>query len=320
MYKNELDNHIRNKTISNSFLFYGESHFLIDMYTKILTNIEDASIVTFYYDEYNFSSAKAHLSQASLFGGNNILVIKNDKKIPKKELETLFLLCEKNKDNLFIFAYYGSDNKAYANAFSKLSTMVVRFFHPKPYEAQNILLSRANELHINISKYTISHLLQLQNGDIALAMQELEKLSIFQHEITNKDIEQLVYGLSEVSLEEFLQKLIEKKEFLDDLHNLLEHGEDPIRILGAFTNYITQLYMFNIYIRINGAPNAKEILGYNAPKFVVEKKAATSMKIKLPTYTKLTTLLLESELKMKSSNADKEAILFATLLEIGKII
>jgi len=72
MYKNELDKHIQNKTVSNSFVFFGESSFLIDMYTKMLTNIEEANILTCYHDEYDFHLAKAHLSQGSLFGDRNI--------------------------------------------------------------------------------------------------------------------------------------------------------------------------------------------------------------------------------------------------------
>ena len=104
MYKNELDKHIKNNSISNSFVLFGESNFLIDTYTKKLTNIEDASLLKFYHDEYDFNSAKAHLSQASLFGGINILIIKSEKKIPKKDLDVFIAFCEKNKDNIFVYA------------------------------------------------------------------------------------------------------------------------------------------------------------------------------------------------------------------------
>jgi DNA polymerase-3 subunit delta len=100
----------------------------------------------------------------------------------------------------------------------------------------------------------------------------------------------------------------------------VEHGEDEIRILTAITSYITQLYMFNIYIRVNGAPNAIEILGYPAPKFVVDAKAAQSIKIKPPTYSKLHELLLESELQMKSAHIDKGAILLSTLIRMQKLL
>ena len=70
------------------------------------------------------------------------------------------------------------------------------------------------------------------------------------------------------------------------LRRLSEHGEDEIRVITAITAYLTQLYMFNIYIRVNGTPNALEILGYPAPKFVVDEKAALSLKFKPNTYYK----------------------------------
>jgi len=322
MYKNEFDKHIQNRTVSNSFIFFGESAFLIDMYTKMLSNIDEANILTYFHDEYDFTSAKAHLSQGSLFGDRNILIIKSEKKVPKKELDTLLALCEKNPDNIFIYAYYGSDHKTYNNtkAFAKTKTMNVRFFHPKEYESQNILLQIAQEKSVKIDKYTLSHLLKIHNGDIALAANEIDKFRVYDREITTKDIDALVYGLAEVNLEEFIKKLFAKKEYKEDLRSLLEHGEDEIRIISAITAYLTQLYMFNIYIRVNGAPNAMEILGYRAPGFVVEQKAAMALKLKPQTYFKLHELLLLSELQMKSSHTDKSAILFSTLIKLQKLI
>ena len=322
MYKNELDKHIQNKTVSNSFVFFGESIFLIDMYTKMLTNIDDANILNYYHNEYDFNSAKSHLSQGSLFGDRNILIIKSEKKVPKKELDTLLELCEKNPDNVFIYAYYGSDHKTYNNkkAFSKTNTMNVRFFHPKEYESQNIILQLAQEKNINIDKFTISHLLKIHNGDVGLAANELDKFRVYDRAITTKDVDNLVYGLATINLDEFITKLLDKKDFRDDLKNILEHGEDEIRIISAITAYLTQLYMFNIYIRINGAPNALEILGYPAPSFVVEQKASSAIKIKPETYSKLHELLLNSELQMKSSHVDKSAILLSSLIRLQKLL
>jgi DNA polymerase-3 subunit delta len=322
MYKSELDQHIRAKSLSNSFVFFGESHFLVDMYTQLLSNIEDANTLTLYHDEYNFQTAKAHLSQASLFGGNNILIIKSDKKVPKKELEVLWSLCEKNSDNLFIYAYYGSDHKTYNNKkyFSKSQTMSVRFYHPKEYEALNILMQLSQEKNLKIDKYTLMHLLQIHHNDIALCANELEKLTILQREVTTKDIDNLVFGLHEMNLDDFVQKLLEKKDFKEDISNILEHGEDEIRILTAITAYLTQLYMFHIYIRVNGAPNAREILGYNPPKHIVEHKASMAIKIKPQTYYKLHTLLLENELKMKTAQGEKSAILFSTLIKLQNLL
>ena len=322
MYKNELDNAIKAGKVSNIFVFFGESSFLIDMYTNMMSNIEDSNILSFYHDEYNFKSAKDHLSQSSLFGDRNILIIKSEKKTPKKDLDIFMELCQKNPDNIFIYAYYGSDHKTYNNkkTFGKFSTMCIRFFNPKDYEAQNIVLQVAEEKGVKIDKYSVSHLLNVHNGDVALACNEMDKLRIFDREITTKDIENLVFGLAEVSIDELIKTLLAKKDFTNDLQNILEHGEDEIRVITAISSFVTQLYMFNIYIRVNGAPNALEILGYPAPKFVVDEKSALSLRFKPNTYYKMQELLLSSELKMKSSAVDKCAILLSTLIRLQKLL
>lgn len=321
MYKAEFDKHIQNNTLSNSFVLFGESIFLIDHYTQVLSKVDDASILKYYHDEYDFNSAKAHLSQASLFGDRNVLIIKSEKKVPKKELETLIDFCEKNKDNVFIYAYMGDDHKAYTKAFSKKSTMAVRFFHPKHGEAVNIISQLAQSKNINIDNYTISHLLNIHNANISLAANELDKFTVFDKPLTTKDIDSLVFGLGEINIDELIKKLINKKEFKDDIKNMTEHGEDEIRIITQITSYITQLYMFNIYIRVNGAPNAIDILGYPAPPFVVKEKAELSMKFKPSVYYNLHELLLDAELKMKSAKGvDKNAILLSTLIRVQKLL
>ncbi|PHS58199.1 MAG: DNA polymerase III subunit delta [Sulfurimonas sp.] len=320
MYKNELDRHIQNSSTSNSFVLFGECAYLIDRYTNILTKKEDVCYLSFYYDEYSFSSAKAHLSQASLFGGDNVLIIKSEKKVPKKDLDILVDLCEKNKDNILVYAYYGSDYKTYAKAFAKKSTMSIRFFNPNHGEAVNIISKIAKEKNVDIDNYAISHLLNTHNGDVALSSNEIEKFIVFDKAITTKDIDLLVFGLAQISIDEFIKKLLNKKDFKFDLSNILEHGEDEIRVITAITSYITQLYMFNIYIRVNGAANALEILGYPAPKFVVDEKAAMSLRFKPDVYYKLHNLLLDTELKMKSSGVDKGALLLSTLIRVQKLL
>jgi len=322
MYKAEFDKHLQNNAISNSFVFFGESNFLIDLYANNLSKIEDASVLNFYHDEYDFNTAKAHLSQASLFGGQNVLIIKSEKKVPKKDLDILINYCEKNPDNLFIYAYYGSDHKTYNNkkTFSKSKTMAVRFFNPNQGEAINIVQQVAREKKVNIDGFTITHLLGIHNGDVALSCNEIEKFQVYDRVITTKDVDNLVFGLAQINIEDLIKKLLNKKDFKLELQNILEHGEDEIRVITAILNHITQLYMFNIYIRVNGAPNALEILGHPLPPQILKERSAMSLKFKPHTYYKLHTLLLESELKMKSSNVDKSAILLSTLIRFNQII
>ncbi len=320
MYKAEFDKLLQKGCSEHNFILFGESPFFIDRYAEILTNLEDANLLRLYHDEYDFTQAKSHLSQASLFGGTNLLLIKSEKKIPKKELETLFTLSNKG-DNRFIYAYYGSDHKSYNNAFKKLGVVSVRFFHPKPNESMAILTQEARRQGLQIDGYTLNHLLSLHNGHLELALNELEKLAILSlKRITNKDIDALVYGMGEVDLQTFVKQFWQKDDYKEQLETLLESGEDEIRILTSLTAFLHELYLFNSYIRIHGIADAKAILGYVPPRFVVDEKARLAMKFSQENFYKFTNILLHAELTMKSSYCDKRAILYATLLDIYKFL
>ena len=106
MYQREFENLLRT-TPPRAMLFFGENEYLIANYLQHYTNITNAtdSLLTLYFGEYTFDQAKAYLSQSSLFGGTNLLIIKRDKKIPKKELDTLIELVGKNSENFLLFHY-----------------------------------------------------------------------------------------------------------------------------------------------------------------------------------------------------------------------
>ena len=318
MYKAEFDRLLQGELKAQNFILFGQSSFYIDYYSAKLSKIEDAQKLIFYFDEYDYSLAKRHLSEASLFGGVNLLVIKSEKKIPKRELEELFRLCNKGA-NRFIYAYYGSDHKSYNNAFKSLGVVSVRFFDPKPNEALAILTQEATKRNLAISNHTLMHLLTIQDMDVALALNELEKLALLPLEkITPKEVDRVVYGAAEADLYRFVKEFWQKREYAQQLQKLLQSGEDPLRILTALSSALFELYLFNIYIRANGAADAKEILGYKPPETVVKEKSSAAVRIKSHSYYKLMRTLLEAELKMKSSHSDKEAILLSTLLRLHK--
>ena len=69
MYKNVFDNHLQNNKIFNSYMFWGQSDFLVEYYSNLvstkLANQEDITKV--YFDEYNFEYCLNIVSQSSLF-------------------------------------------------------------------------------------------------------------------------------------------------------------------------------------------------------------------------------------------------------------
>lgn len=322
MYRKELDNLLRSGRAIPAAMFYGESHFLIDHYVKILSDIPDANLLSLYHDEYDFNSAKAHLSQGSLFGDQNVLIIKNEKKVPKRELDILLELVQKNPNNTFIYAYYGSDMKGSAKAFNKKSGGIeVRMFPPFANEAKAMLLQEAQRRGVQLDGYSATHLIESQNGDLGLAFNELSKLQILGRPVTNKDIDTLVYGVGAVKMDQFIDHLLAKKEFKNDLHHILESGEDEIRILTSLSTHMSQLYLFYAHIKMHGIADSRAILGYKLPANLEKERAQQSIRFKQQQYSAILNLLLDNELKMKASGKmDKSALLLATLIKLQSML
>jgi DNA polymerase-3 subunit delta len=321
--RQELDKALQQGSpLPNAMMFYGESHFLIDRYIKRLGTLPDANLLSLYHDEYDFNAAKAHLSQGSLFGDRNVLIVKNEKKVPKKDLDTLLELCRKNPDNLFLYGYYGTDYKTSQKAFDKKSGGVaVRLFNPFFGEAKSILMQEAADLGVRLDQNAAFHLLNRQNSDLALACNELEKLRVLDKPIGVKEIDELVFGLAEVKVDQLINRLLQKQDFRPDLQQLLESGEDEIRILTSLSNFITQLYLFYAYIKLHGTANSAEILGYRLPGYIEKERTQLCIRFKQPAYTAMLNLLLDAELKMKSAGSvDKNAILLATLLRLQSLL
>ena len=322
MYRKELDNLIRSGAKIPAIMLYGDSHFLIDHYIKIFSDIPDANVLSLYHDEYDFASAKAHLSQGSLFGGENLLIIKNEKKVPKRELDILLEQVKKNPDNTLIYAYYGTDMKTSAKAFNKKSGGIeVRMFPPFASEAKTMLIQEAQRQGVPLDGYSATHLIDSQNGDLGLAFNELGKLKILGRAITTKDIDTLVYGVGEVKMDQFINHVLAKKEFKEELQHIMESGEDEIRIITSLSAHVSQLYLFYANIKINGVADSRAILGYKLPKNIENERAQQSIRLKQAQYDDILNLLLENELKMKSSGGmDKGALLLATLIKLQSLI
>lgn len=321
MNRQDLDRHLQNNAAPRAMALFGESHFLIERYVQKLAQIEGASILSLYHDEYDFNTAKAHLSQGSLFGDQNLLIVKLEKKLPKAELDTLVELVGKNEDNTFIYCYLGEDVKGADTAFKGAHAGAVRFFHPYANEARAIVLQEAKEMGLQLDSQAAFHLLEMQNNDLSLACSELSKLLILNKPITIKEIDEQVFGLSEIKVDQFITQVIEKKEFLSSLHHLLESGEDEIRLLTGISAFLTQLYLFNTAIKIHGIADSTLILGYKLPGFIEKERAALSIKITPDAYKKGLNLLLDTELKMKSvGSPDQEALLLSSLLKLQSLL
>ncbi|WP_331775861.1 DNA polymerase III subunit delta [Sulfurospirillum sp. 1612] len=324
MYKREFENLLHQNTLPKSILFYGSCLYQNNLFmSKMLSKLDvrPEEKLQLYYDEYNLTGAKNFLSQASLFGDRNILIIKTDTTIPKKDLDQLVQLCHKNEGNFFIFQFFGEDKKAknMEKSFSpKVSANFVRFFRPNQGEALMLLDNAAKDKAIKISKFALAHLFQLEDEDIGLCINDLDKLAILDKEIEVSDIDNVIYGVGTVSMDKFITELLQKKDISHTYTKLMESGSaDEVRIINAIQTQLAQLFMFQAYIKTHGKFNPKEILGYPLPPQIANERSRLCMMIDLTSYKAMLDLLFESELKLKKmQNIDKNALLLSTLIKL----
>ena len=325
MYRREFESLIK-KNLPRAVLLYGENNYLISLYIEFYIK-KTKSLDTFrryYFDEYDFSSSKSYLSQISLFGGINLLIIKRDKKIPKRELDTLIELVSKSSDNYLIFYFQGKakDAKSMQSSFSsKKGAIWVRLFAPNIVESIELLNKRAKNIGLNIDNSSLQHLLLLLDGNLSLSANELNKLSIIEDKITTKDIDRLVYSTSPLSIDKLITQIFHKKPITKILNQIDRLGVDEFATLRATEIFVNQIYLFHIHIKLYGNSNSQDIIGYRLPRDIEEQKAKIARELNLNTILKIFNLLLEVELKMKKSSPhNRELLLYGAFIRFQSIL
>lgn len=324
MYKQEFEQILKTR-LPKSVLIYGENSYAIEQYINFyitkLGAIDDK--LKLYFDDYNFEQARSYLSQNSLFGNTNLLIIKSEKAIPKKELETLLEMTKKNQDNYLLYIYYGvaKDIKTSTSLFKSNDSVEVRLFEPSIKDSTLVLQNKANNIGLNIDHYALESLIIMLNNNLMLCSSELDKLNILNREVTIKDINELVFSETSLSAEKLLIDLCNKKLSLATINTLLDLGEDTNSIIRATQNFLNQILLFQAYIKINGSVNSQDILGYKLPKQIEEQKASLANRIKSSKLLKAFEYVLQCELEIKSAPApQKETLLYSMFIELQNIL
>ena len=319
MYQREFDQRLR-QGLPKAVLLYGDNDYMVDVYIDTYINKCDArdSMLNLYYDEWDFNQARLFLSQSSLFGGSNLVVVKHNKKIPKKELDVLIALCQNNPDNYLVYAYDGlaKDAKSMHSAFvDKKGGIWVRFFEPNIGEGISLLQQKAQKIRLDIDHYALSHLMLLLNNNLSLCANELEKLAILNMKITSKDIDRLVYSTSPLATEQLLIDLFEKKPITATITKLLELGEDEMSLIRSTQYFVNQIFLFHAYMKLNnGQVDSASILGYKLPKPIESQKAQLAMSVKSSSLLKILEHLLDSEIIIKKAHSTQREVLVYSML------
>ncbi|MDR1007736.1 MAG: DNA polymerase III subunit delta [Campylobacteraceae bacterium] len=322
MYKKEFDAMLASKNIPRAIMFYGACDYQLSHLEESALWLWQGEALKLYFDEYDFKLARAHLSQASLFGDINILLLKLEKCPPKKEMNELVDLCKKQDINRLLFIYYGENTQTFKDVLQSFGKNFVRVFKPNINEATTFLSQEAKKTGLNIQTSALQYLYQIQNENLSLAVSELVKLSLLNKEISYADVNSLVFGMGNVDMETFISKLLNGENIIQLYKTVSQDGTmSEVNFINAIQKHIFVLFLFHAYIKMNGRADAMEILGHPLPPNIITQKAAAGIRLKTMHFTKLSQLLINAEYALKTnSNLDKEAFVIATLLEIQECL
>jgi DNA polymerase-3 subunit delta len=306
MYKKQFDTQLKQNIFYNGYMFYGEDEYLIETYTNKISMIlsKGEEITTKYFDEYKFDDCVNFLSQSSLFCDTNILVIKTNKKIAKKEVDKLLEICQINKHSKVIFCCLPNTNvdfRSMEKSFTKKTNSVaVRFFSLFDNEALAILGEEARNRNIKYNIEGLRYLYTMHQKNLMMCVNDLNKLALLNEPLTQSLINKHCFNLDTISVEEFLIKLFSGQNINKNLFVLLEEGMNEIQLLTQTKSFAKELFMVNSYLSLHGKLDIEQIWGYKLPEHLANQRATLAKKFVLSDFKYIFTTLNDIELKLKT--------------------
>lgn len=324
MNKRELDEALQKRVIPKSILFYGDNEYSVSSYAKkcALSVGNEDEIKRFYFSEFDLEYVLELVSSSSLFGDKNIVIAKLDKKIAKDDLIALLKSVAKNESSYLFIEFYGdnSDAKIMASYFTKeLKAESIRFFEPHANEVIEIILKKAKELKLELTKNEIIELYKSYDGNLALIIGELEKLSIGVQ--SGLQINDLLCSLGLRKIDDLLFELFEKKDVKENFLMLLQEEVFEVELINSMLNFVYRILLFRLYIKIYGFIDSQDILGYTLPKNIQDRISHLATTLKESKLIEILELLLKTQLELKGEPSNsKDAIFLSTLIKIQALL
>lgn len=292
MYQKELESYLRH-TIPRAVLLYGEWEFYIEYYAqKIVHAYPQAQKNLFYFGDYDFKEVLETLSQDSLFGEGNIALLKLDQKLPPKQIHALLDVLALHPKNALVIEFYQAkskseytqDCKQFATQFKhpkfKNLAIEVRFFTPNSAVLLDLLQERVRVLDLSISEEALALLLEVQNNDVRIVYQDLEKLSLLHRPISIQEVQEHIYGLGGMEIQELFEAIFDyPQRALETLARLQAKGIEEMELVRGLERYFYQLFLFFAYAKGHGSIHAKDILGFIPPQAVLNQLSQRSVRV-----------------------------------------
>ncbi len=321
MYVNVFDNFLLANKKLNSYLLYGDEPYMLESYTKKIIkhhNISTKDVNFIYFDDYDYEKLSSDIKQNSLFCETNFFVIKTDKKLESKQVKNIVLQANKNSHIVVVLSINTKERlSTYEKYFeAKNNSLFVRFFKPSFALAISLLQQKSDSIRLEFEFDALQALYLLHEQDLSLSINDLEKLSLLDKKIDSKIVYSLCFGVGHIELQEFVFDFFENKTDTKETIKIVQQI-DEMMILWSLGSFVQELFMINCYTRINGIADAKDILGYQPPADIWNKKVSIASNLTQKRFLFFFNYFVDIELKLKTNkHIDKKAYLISMLLKI----
>ena len=256
-------------------------------------------------------------------GGTKVVVVKNLHEItlPPKESQ---LLIDYAKDPIpetcLILTADKADRKK--NIFKALTKIPCAVVCESPKESALIpwIKKRAQSLGINLSQDAARLMVERTGPKPGILASELEKVMTFAGEEKSISDREVLAVVGDIKLQNpfALTEALKNKDTqnaIQLLHNQLDHGEDPIKILG------TMVWQFRVIWEVKNyqdqkLPPQKIAQEMGAQPFLVEKALRHTRNFSRQELTKSFKNLTQADRALKTSGHAPQGILEALILEL----
>lgn len=263
-----------------SFIF-GEESFLVDEHVQgIRTALKEAS-TEFLAPDCNWVDVMQMVNSVSLFEPSKCIVWKDPwflfSAITAKDItacEAMITELMNSDHTMVIYAAKKVDQRKKGAGFLKKKAKVVHYEAFKDWEQDKMLewlRHRVNRLNCSIDDQALYALVDLGGKNLRHLAGEVEKLRVYLGAETHISLDAVLAISSGVNTGIYnfneAMKVGNFKTIMTELNQLLDHGEDPIKLLGLFTSNIRFYYQLLSLSKTASFQEIGKVLGKN-PYFV----------------------------------------------------
>lgn len=252
---NKLDflvSQMKSRSIS-ALLLYGPDKGVTEHIINSVVNTLKLSNSSMFYKEAQDKGLDVVLNNRTLFGGNEVIQIKDMSSTIDNSLKQLLLspmhhipifICDELSTSSSIRKFFESEEKLAS----------IGCYPDEPAVVGRLVQQKITSDGKKIASDAVQYIVQNVSGDRGLILSEIDKVLLYNKDksyITLSDVQEVVSNVIAPSSDHLCIAFVSKQyeKYLHELHKLLSENISAVWIIRALIRYYTNLYIANNFMQ-----------------------------------------------------------------------